>query len=206
MLLLSWIGSCLKESFEVLLESLFPEERFIAIASKEFISRIENLLELFGDMTGCSEDLELVLHFWQVVSRSGIKTLHLDSKRNEIIDNLLDDISDTVLLWAEVNWWVKNDITDFSTVDLHFLQVNPDIEYRQKPVMFVVRDANLVSKVAHRRTNTFCYSPDDKTVHIVNVREPCCRLLVWFNVLERIFQKLMDFPAIVLDVFKSGNY
>jgi len=62
-------------------------------------------------MVGGSENGELILNFWKVITTVGIESWHLDGERNEIIDNFLDDISDTVCFWGIIDWWVENDIS-----------------------------------------------------------------------------------------------
>jgi hypothetical protein len=129
---------------------------------------------------GGSEDLELVLDLRKVVTGVCVKTLHLDREGHEIVDDLLDDISDTVAPWAVVDWWVEDDIS--------VLQVDPDVEDREQLVVSVVRYTDLVGKVAHGGADTLSDSPDDQAVDVVDVRDPGRGFSVRFDVLEGILE------------------
>lgn len=70
----------------------------------------------------------------------------------------------------------------------------------------VVRDANLFSKVVHRGLNTIGNTLDDETVDVVNVGKPSFRSFVWLDVFHSILHELLDFFAMIFNVFESRHF
>lgn len=64
-------------------------------------------------MVGCTKDLELIFNFRQVITAQiiFINSINLNGKRDKIINNLLNDVSDTISFWSVIDWWIKDDVS-----------------------------------------------------------------------------------------------
>jgi hypothetical protein len=196
-LLLSWALSSVQESLEALFKSFFPEELLVLVLVNEIVSGLHNIIELVSDILHGSEQLELIFDLNQVVTRVGVNSWHLDRDGDEIIQDLLDDISDASSLGTAFDRWVKN---NFSVS-----KVNLDVEHWWEKMVLVVRNTDLVSKVLHRGLNGFCDSSNDQAIDVVLVRQPSMGLLVWLDMISSVLQSLVDFFTVILDVLKSRD-
>jgi hypothetical protein len=97
-LLLPWVNSGVQESVETLLESLFPKELLVLVLVNEILCSLHDVVELVGHILHGSEQLELILDLNQVVTSVGVKSWHLNGDGDEVIQDLLNDISDSVTL------------------------------------------------------------------------------------------------------------
>jgi len=150
-----------------------------------------------GNVLHGTEELELILDLNQVITRIGVQSWHLDANRDKVVQDFLDDISNTILSAVGLNSWVKDDIS--------ISQVNLDVEHWWKSLMFVVGDADLVGKVVHGSLNSLSHTFDNQSVDIVLVRQPSGRFFVWLDVISSVFKEFVDFLSVVLDILKSGN-
>lgn len=98
MLLLPWVNSGVQESVETLFKSLFPKELLVLVLVDEILCSLHDVVELVGHILHGSEQLELILYLDQVVTSVGVKSWHLNGDGDEVIQDLLDDISDSVAL------------------------------------------------------------------------------------------------------------
>lgn len=64
-------------------------------------------------MVGGTKDLELIFNFRQVITAQiiFINSINLNGKRDKIINNLLNDVSDTISFWSVIDWWIKDDVS-----------------------------------------------------------------------------------------------
>jgi hypothetical protein len=94
--LLSWIDTRVEELLEAFLESLFPKELFVFVLVNEFRCSHFNVMEVIENDLHGTEQLELIFDLDKVVTLARIETSDLNCNRNEIIDNALDDIANTI--------------------------------------------------------------------------------------------------------------
>jgi hypothetical protein len=100
------VGSCLKEGVERFINSLFPQEFPLAVLVQEFRSSISDFIEVAADVFHSVEKLELISNFNEVITASSVfvvKTGNLDSNRDEIVRDFVEDVSDTVVLLVRFN-------------------------------------------------------------------------------------------------------
>jgi len=109
----------------------------------------------------------------------------------------LDDVSDATSLGTALNRWVKNYFS--------ISKVNFDVKHWWENMVLVVGDTDLVSKVLHRGIDGFSDSSNHQAIHVVLVRQPSLRLLVWLDVISGILQSFVDFFTVILDVLKSRD-
>lgn len=193
--LLTWVDTSVQESLEVLFEGFLPEEFFIFVLVDELIGGRLDVLEMVRDDLDRSEKLELILDFDQIVTAIGIKTVHHDSNGNEIVHNVLENISDTASFGVASNGWVEDDLT--------VSQVDFDVEHWWNHwVLFVVSNADLVGQVGHGGNDTFGNTFNDETIDIIDVSNPSSRFFVWLDVLSSIFHHLVDLLTVVSDILK----
>lgn len=140
-LLLSWIFSSLKESLETIRKSLFPEELLIFVLLNELSGGLFNIVEVVCESLHGSIDDVLILDLNQVITHSCIKSDNLNSKRDEIINDTLENIFDTVFFGVWSNTWIKDNFS----ID----EINSDVENWWMSVMLIVSDVNLVGQEAH---------------------------------------------------------
>ena len=145
--LLSWADSCVQEGLETLLECLFPKELLILILVDEIFGGLNDVIELVSDILHGTEQVELVLDLNQVVTRVGVKSWHLNRNGDEVVQNLLDDISNSVSLGLTGDWWIEDHLS-ISQVDL-------DVEHWGKQVVLVVGDGDLVGQESHGGLDSF---------------------------------------------------
>jgi hypothetical protein len=97
MTFLSRVFTRVKESLETLFKSFFPEELLIFVLIDELRCSDFNIFEVVKDNLHGSIELELILDLNQVITLASVKTRDLDRNRNEVINDTLDDITDTIL-------------------------------------------------------------------------------------------------------------
>jgi len=154
----SWVNTSLQECLETICKSFFPEELFILILVNELVGSILNLVEVIGELLHGSVDNVLILDLNKVITYSSIKSWNLNSKRNEIINNSLEDVSETILFTVAANTWIKDNFS----ID----QVNSDIKDWWIAMMSVVWNTDLVRQEAHGFGDTNSYTLNDKRVNI----------------------------------------
>ena len=104
-------------------------------------------MEVVLDNLHITEELELVLDLYEVVTRPGVDTPRdLNGNRDEIVDNLLEDISDTAVLRVGLDGWVED---DGPLAVVKVLEVDSDLKDWWVTVNGVVSDVDLVCKVSH---------------------------------------------------------
>jgi hypothetical protein len=143
---------------------LFPKELLVIILLEEVVGSLLNLVEVTSDVLELSHEQELILDFVQEITISGVKTRHLGSKRDEVLNNLVDDVTNTVLTVVANNGWLKEHVVS--------LKVDLDVEDGLKTVVLVVFNGELVEQVLHRAVDTFSDTGDYETVKIVDVASP----------------------------------
>lgn len=77
-------------------EFFLPQELLVVILLQEVVSGLFDLVEVVGDILELSHKLELILDFIEEITISGVETGHLSGKRDEIFNDLVDDVTDTV--------------------------------------------------------------------------------------------------------------
>jgi hypothetical protein len=153
-----------EEVLEADREFFFPKELLVIILLEEVVGSLLNLVEVTSDVLELSHEQELVLDFVQEITVSGIKTRHLGGKRDEVLNNLVDDVTNTVLTVVANNGWLKEHVVS--------LKVDLDVEDGLKTVVLVVFNGELVEQVLHRAVDTFSDTGDYETVKIVDVASP----------------------------------
>jgi hypothetical protein len=161
---LSGINSLVKELFEAGLELLLPEELFVSITINEAISGFNDLIEVTVDHLEGTEEDELILDLNKEITTSlglEIKSGNKDRDHDEVINNLLDNVSDTILSSVALDRRSEADIT--------FLKVNLDVEHSGIVVVSIVLDVDLISQVQHGGVDTIGNTLNDKRVQVVNI-------------------------------------
>lgn len=83
----------------------FPQELLVVVFVNESGSSILNFIKALSDLIDRAEQFELILDFDQVITVVGgvvrvlgsiNTTRHHNSQRNEISNNLVDDVTDTI--------------------------------------------------------------------------------------------------------------
>jgi hypothetical protein len=156
--LFSWIITSLQECLETVCKSLFPEELFILILANELVGSILNLEEVVGELLHGSVDNVMILDLNKVITYSSIKSWNLNSKRNEIINDSLKDVFETVFFTVAANTWIKDNFS----VD----QVNSDVKDWWIAMMSIVWNIDLVRQEAHGFGDTNSYTLNDKRVNV----------------------------------------
>jgi hypothetical protein len=162
--LLTWVDTSVKESLEVLLKSFFPEEFFVLVLVDELVGGSLDVTEVMGDDLDRSEEIELILDLNQVITGVRVETGHHDRDGNEIVHDVLENVSDTASSGVAANGWVEDDLT-VSQVDL-------DVEHWWEVVLPVVSNADLVGQECHGGNDTLGDTLNDESVDVINVGEP----------------------------------
>jgi len=123
-----------------------------------------NLIQVIRNNLSGTEKLELILDFNQVITSVGINTSDRAGKRNEILDNLVDNISDTVFARVALNAWVEDDFT--------VLETDFNVKHGLESMMTVVRDTDLVREELHGGVDTSGDTLNNQSVDVVLVLEP----------------------------------
>ena len=111
MFLLTWIISCVQEFLETLWKGLFPEELLVLVLINELPGSFLNVEEVLGESLESSIKDELIFDLNQVITALCVESYHQPRDRNEIINDLLQDIFDSVLLLVGCDSWVKDDLS-----------------------------------------------------------------------------------------------
>jgi hypothetical protein len=138
------IGTLTQEVLERCLNFFLPEEVPLAVLVEERASLGGNLIQVVGDLLHSSKELELVLNFNQVISSSCfliVDTLNLNSNRNEVIYELIQNISDSRLAVIAANRGLEGEFIIY--------QINFEIEDGRPHVLNVKFDVDLVTQVLH---------------------------------------------------------
>ena len=75
-----------------------PEDLLVLILINEISGGLNDVIELIGNILHSTKEIELILNLNQVVTRVGVKSWHLNRDRDEVVQNLLDDVSDSIAL------------------------------------------------------------------------------------------------------------
>lgn len=139
----------------------------------ESFGGVLNFVESLGDLVDRNEQLELVLDFNQIVTvvagssrvLGSINTAgHHDSKRDKVSDDLVDNVTNTVLTRVGADSRVEHNIA--------VLKVYLNVEDGLEAVQLVVGNVELVLEEDHRAIDTIGDTIDNKTVNVVLVGEP----------------------------------
>jgi len=105
-------------------------------------------MEVSLDDLHAAVELELILDLNKIVTCSGINTawLDLNGDGDEVVNDLLEDVPDTVLADVAVDGWVEHDC---SLAVLEVLKVHSDFEDWRVAVDLVVLDVDLIGEVLH---------------------------------------------------------
>lgn len=121
----------------------------------------------------------------------------MNGNTDEVFNDLIDDVFDTVLSGVGSNSWVKADVS--------VSQVNSDVEHWEQLVMLIVVDVDLVSQEVHGSLNTDGNTLNDETINVVNVSQPGVRFLVWSDVVNSILHEFVNFFSVSLDFIESWS-
>lgn len=128
----------------------FPQELLVVVFVNESGSSILNFIKALSDLIDRAEQFELILDFDQVITVVGgvvrvlgsiNTTRHHNSQRNEISNNLVNDVTDTIFTLVRLNSWFE--------LDLSVFKVYFDVKDWGKTIMFVVMDRKLIFQVLH---------------------------------------------------------
>jgi hypothetical protein len=111
-----------------------------------------------------SHKRELILDFIQEITIGGIETGHLGGQRDKILNNLVDNVADTVLSIIANDGRLKEHVVSF--------EIYLNVENRRQAMVLVVLDRQLVQQVLHRTVDTFGNSLDNEAVQVVDVLSP----------------------------------
>jgi len=118
MFLFSWIITGVEEILERLGKSLFPEEFHFFVLVNERFSGNFNLMEVVLNNLHGSIQLELIFDFNKIITCCCINTAwNLYSNRNEVINDLLEDISDTTLFCVGLDCGVEDNCS-FTVIEV----------------------------------------------------------------------------------------
>lgn len=106
----------------------------------------------------CSIDDILIFDLYQVITLSSINSNNLNGKRNEIINNTLENVLDTITFSVASDGWVKDDFS--------INQIDSNIENWLETMVFVVWNTDLISEIAHGFYNTISDTVNDQGVNI----------------------------------------
>ena len=172
------VGTGLKEFVEGLTNRLFPEEVPLGVLAQEFRSGILDFVEVAADIFHGVEELELISDFDKVISTSGIlviKAGDLDSNRDEIVGDLVEDVSDAVASLVRLD---RGEEVKFA-----INEVNSDLKNRGPHADSVRVEVDLVSQEGHRGVNSDSDSFNQKSVHVIDVLQPHISLFVGLDVI-----------------------
>lgn len=175
------IFTTFKEFLERLFEVFFPEEVPLSELIKEGRSLASDLVHVVLDVLEASKQTELILDFNKVISSTTIlviKARNLDSNRDEVTDDFINNISNTVVLIVALE--AGNEI------QISINKVDLDLEDRSPHVIYVSLNVDLFGEVLHRCANSHSDSLNEKAIAEVNVSEPVSSLFVGFDVIKRV--------------------
>jgi hypothetical protein len=96
MTLLARVNTSIKEFLEAVFKGFFPKEFLIAVLIDEVLSCKLNIMEIVVDNLHSTIELELIFDFNQIVTGACVQSGQLDSNRDEIINDALDQVVNTI--------------------------------------------------------------------------------------------------------------
>jgi hypothetical protein len=158
------ILTSLKESAEAILQYLGPQEFESLLRTDVVLGGINHLLEVVFEGLDRTEQHELVFDLdEEITSRieASVQSRNESSDRDEVIDNLLEDVADTVLALIALDRRIK--------LDLPVSQVQLDVEHWRITLELVHLDTDLVSQELHGGVDTPSDAFDDQRVQVVDI-------------------------------------
>lgn len=128
----------------------FPQEFLVVVFMNESGSSILNFIKALSDLIDRAEQFELIFDFDQVVTVVGgiVRVLgsinttgHHDSQRNEISNNLVNDVTDTIFTVVRLDSWFE--------LDLSIFKVDFNVKDWGKTIMSIVMNRKLIFQVLH---------------------------------------------------------
>jgi hypothetical protein len=128
----------------------FPQELLVVVFVNESGSSILNFIKALSDLIDRAEQFELILDFDQVITVVGgivrvlgsiNTTRHHNSQRNEISNNLVNDVTDTIFTGVRLDSWFE--------LDLSIFKVDFNVKDWGKTIMSIVMNRKLIFQVLH---------------------------------------------------------
>jgi len=128
----------------------FPQEFLVVVFMNESGSSILNFIKALSDLIDRAEQFELIFDFDQVVTVVGgivrvlgsiNTTRHHNSQRNEISNNLVNDVTDTIFTVVRLDSWFE--------LDLSIFKVDFNVKDWGKTIMSIVMNRKLIFQVLH---------------------------------------------------------
>jgi len=166
------------------------------------VTLASDLVHVVLDVLKGSEKHELVLDFNKVITGTAIlvvKAGNLDGNRDEIADDFVDDVSNTVV--ALVALERGNEVqVGFRAVN----EVHLNLKDRSPHVVDVSLDADLLAQVVHGGVNSDGNALDQEAIAEINIAEPVSSLFVGLDVIKGVSEELVDFLTLGTDVVTAG--
>jgi hypothetical protein len=186
-----------EEVLEADLELFLPQELLVVVLLEEVVGSLLDFVQVVGHVLELAHQKELILDFVQEITVGGVKTGHLGGQGDEILNNLVDDVTDTVLALIAHNGGFKEHVVA--------LEVHLDVEDGLEAVVLIVLDGELLQEVLHRAVDTFSDAVDDEAVEVVDVLAPCAGSLVGTDGFHGVFHELLDLLTVGTDFFNAGT-
>jgi len=128
----------------------FPQEFLVVVFMNESGSSILNFIKALSDLIDRAEQFELIFDFDQVVTVVGgivrvlgsiNTTRHHNSQRNEISNNLVNDVTDTIFTVVRLDSWFE--------LNLSIFKVDFNVKDWGKTIMSIVMNRKLIFQVLH---------------------------------------------------------
>jgi len=128
----------------------FPQEFLVVVFMNESGSSILNFIKALSDLIDRAEQFELIFDFDQVVTVVGgivrvlgsiNTTRHHNSQRNEISNNLVNDVTDTIFTVVRLDSWFE--------LDLSIFKVDFNVKDWGKTIMSIIMNRKLIFQVLH---------------------------------------------------------
>jgi len=129
---------------------LFPQEFLVVVFMNESGSSILNFIKALSDLIDRAEQFELIFDFDQVVTVVGgivrvlgsiNTTRHHNSQRNEISNNLVNDVTDTIFTVVRLDSWFE--------LNLSIFKVDFNVKDWGKTIMSIIMNRKLIFQVLH---------------------------------------------------------
>jgi hypothetical protein len=128
----------------------FPQEFLVVVFMNESGSSILNFIKALSDLIDRAEQFELIFDFDQVVTVVGgivrvlgsiNTTRHHNSQRNEISNNLVNDVTDTIFTVVRLDSWFE--------LNLSIFKVDFNVKDWGKTIMSIIMNRKLIFQVLH---------------------------------------------------------
>lgn len=198
----SHVLSVFEEGLKGLVNVLFPEEVPLSVLVKESASLGSDFVHVVLDILEGAEKNKLILNFNEVIASTSILVIeagNLNSNRDEVADDLVDDVPNAGIAVIALKGGDEVQIGVRA-----FNEINLNLENRSPHVANISLKVKLVAHVLHGGVNSEGDTFNHEAVAEVDVAEPVGALFVRFDVIKSVSEQLVDFFTLLADVILAG--